>query len=136
LPVRKNEFIKNPNPRFPVEGLSFEAYDPDLARNIERVFVAGWSREASHGLVGVARKDGENGAEAALQFLQTQPQLKDPQHILDELERRLSRLEKPVVHKHDLLQLLEKERCEAQRLGLEEFKFDTNEAMLKAMRLI
>jgi ferredoxin--NADP+ reductase len=136
LPVRKNEFIKNPNPRFPVEGLSFEAYDPDLERDIERVFVAGWSREASHGLVGVARKDGENGAEAALQFLQTQPELKDPQHILDELERRLSRLEKPVVRKADLLQLLEKERCEAQRLGLQQFKFDTNEAMLKAMGLI
>ena len=56
LPVRKNEFVKNPNPRFPVDGISFEAYDPNLDRPIERVFVAGWSREASSGLVGIARK--------------------------------------------------------------------------------
>ena len=135
LPVRKNEFIKSPNPRFPVEGVSFEAYNPDLGRNIDRVFVAGWSREASHGLVGVARKDGENGAAAVAQFLQSQPALLNPQGILDELEKRLGRLEKPVVHKTDLVRLLDQERCEAQRLGIEEFKFDSNEAMLKAMQL-
>jgi ferredoxin--NADP+ reductase len=135
LPVRKNEFIKSPNPRFPVEGVSFEAYNPDLGRSIDRVFVAGWSREASHGLVGVARKDGENGAAAVVQFLQNQPALLNPQGILDELEKRLGRLEKPVVHKTDLVRLLDQERCEAQRLGIEEFKFDSNEAMLKAMQL-
>jgi ferredoxin--NADP+ reductase len=135
LPVRKNEFVKNPNPRFPVEGLSFEAYNPDLGRSVDRVFVAGWSREASHGLVGVARKDGEDGAEAVLQFLQSQPALKNPQGVLDELEKRLGRLEKPVVCKADLLRLLEQERCEAHRLGLDEFKFDSNEEMLRAIRL-
>jgi ferredoxin/flavodoxin---NADP+ reductase len=135
LPVRKNEFIKHPNPRFPVDGVSFEAYNPDLGKGIDRVFVAGWSREASHGLVGVARRDGENGAEAVAHFLQSQPALLNPQGILDELEKRLDHLEKPVVCKADLPRLLEQERCEAQRLGIEEFKFDSNEAMLKAMGL-
>jgi ferredoxin--NADP+ reductase len=135
LPVRKNEFIKNPNPRFPVEGVSFEAYNPDLERGVDRVFVAGWSREASHGLVGVARKDGEDGAEAVLHFLQRQPPLKNQQYILDELEKRLNDLGKPVARKDDLLRLNERERCEAQRLGIEEFKFDANEDMLKAMGL-
>ncbi len=135
LPVRKNEFIKNPNPSFPVEGISYEAYNPDLGKGVERVFVAGWSREASHGLVGVARKDGEDGAEAVLQFLQGQPELNDRWFILDELEKRVNRLGKPVVRKEDLLRLIEKERCEAQRLGLDEFKFDANEDMLRAMGL-
>ncbi len=135
LPVRKNEFIKHPNPRFPVEGISFEAYNPDLGRSIDRVFVAGWSREASHGLVGIARKDGEDGGKAVVHFLQSQPELKNPQSILDELEKRLGRLEEPVVHKADLVRLLEQERCEAERLGIEEFKFDSNESMLKAIGL-
>ena len=135
LPVRKNEFIKSPNPRFPVEGVSFEAYNPDLGRNIDRVFVAGWSREASHGLVGVARKDGENGAAAVAQFLQSQPALLIPRASWTSLKSAWAVLEKPVVHKTDLVRLLDQERCEAQRLGIEEFKFDSNEAMLKAMQL-
>jgi ferredoxin--NADP+ reductase len=48
LPVRWNAFVKNPNPRFPVEGLSFEAYDPDLDRPIDRVlWLAGRARPAA-----------------------------------------------------------------------------------------
>jgi ferredoxin--NADP+ reductase len=70
-----NAFVKNPNPLHPMEGLSFEAFDPDLNRPIDRVFVAGWSREASSGLVGIARKDGENGARAVLDYLQSAPRL-------------------------------------------------------------
>ncbi len=69
LPVSRNEFVKNPDPCYPVDGLSYEAYDPAAAAPIPGVFVAGWSREASSGLVGVARKDGENGAQALLQYL-------------------------------------------------------------------
>jgi ferredoxin--NADP+ reductase len=115
--------------------VSFEAYDPELGRGVDRVFVAGWSREASHGLVGVARKDGENGAEAVLHYLQSQPSLKDPLGVLDELEKSLVRLGKPVVRQSDLLRLIEKERCEAQRLGVDDFKFDSNEEMLGAMGL-
>jgi len=61
LPVEWNAFVKNPEPRFPVDGISYEAYDPEKKAPIEGVFVAGWSREASNGLVGVARKDGEHG---------------------------------------------------------------------------
>ena len=47
LPVRWNEFVKNPEPRFPVDGASYEAYDPETEKPVEGVFVAGWSREAN-----------------------------------------------------------------------------------------
>ncbi len=133
LPVRKNEFVKSPNPRFPITGLSYEAYNPDLERPIDRVFVAGWSREASSGLVGVARKDGENGAQAVWQYLQTRPALKNSHEILEDLARRLKLLEKPIVTKEDLKKLTEVELCEAQRQSLEDFKFGSNKAMLAAM---
>jgi ferredoxin--NADP+ reductase len=133
LPVRKNEFVKNPNPRFPITGLSYEAYNPDLERPIERVFVAGWSREASSGLVGVARKDGENGAQAVWQYLQTQPGLKNSQAILEDLAHRLKQLEKPIVTKENLQKLREVELCEAERQSLEDFKFGSNTEMLAAM---
>ena len=128
--------LKNPNPVYPMDGLSFEAFDPDLNRPIDRVFVAGWSREASSGLVGVARKDGENGARALLEFLQTAPKLVDPAGILEELNVKLKKLNKPIVHKSDVLRLVEAEAVEAARLGLPAFKFSTNDEMLAAMGLI
>ena len=64
LPVASNEFIKNPTPRFPVDDLSYEAFDAATNSIIPDVFVGGWSRQASDGLVGLARKDGTNAARA------------------------------------------------------------------------
>jgi len=133
LPVRNNEFSKNPQPRFPVDGLSYEAYNPDLERPIDRVFVAGWSREASHGLVGVARKDGENGADAILAYLHTLPSLINREDILENLSQRLAQVGKPVITKEALKKLDEAERAEAQRLGVEDFKFGSNQEMLSVI---
>jgi ferredoxin--NADP+ reductase len=135
LPVRWNTFVKHAEPRFPVDGLSYEAYDPDMGRPVERVFVAGWSREASSGLVGVARKDGENGAQAVLQYLAGRPELKAPQTVLDNLHTHLERLDKPLVRKEHLWALERAEQVEAARRGVETFKFGDNAAMFTAMGL-
>lgn len=135
LPVRSNAFVKNPNPRYPVEGVSFEAYDPDLDRPIDRVFVAGWSREASSGLVGVARKDGENGARAVLAYLQSVPSLVDLDNILGEFKTKLDKLDKPIVQKSDLFKLNAAALAEAEKSGLPAYKFASNEEMLAAMGL-
>ena len=135
LPVRWNAFVKHTEPHFPVDGLSYEAYDPDMGRPVDRVFVAGWSRAASSGLVGVARKDGENGAQAVLEYLAGLPELKAPQDVLDNLHAHLARLGKPVVRKEHLWQLEQAERAEAERRGLEMFKYGDNAAMFAAMGL-
>jgi len=135
LPVRWNEFVKNPAPRFPVGGLSYEAYDPDLERPIDRVFVAGWSREASSGLVGVARKDGENGAEAVLQYLKTLPPIQDAERVCSDLERRLAYSEKVLITKAELKRLEAIEEAEKVKKGLADFKFSTNEEMFSALGL-
>jgi ferredoxin--NADP+ reductase len=135
LPVRKNEFVKNPTPSFPIDGISFEAYDPDLDRPIERVFVAGWSREASSGLVGIARKDGEMASRAVRQLLESLPPLRNPQKVLEELLCCLGQLKKPILSNADLFRLEEIEQAQAERLGLEEFKFGSNLEMLKALGL-
>lgn len=133
LPVRWNAFVKNPEPRFPVDGISFEAYDPENSRPIERVFVAGWSREASSGLVGVARKDGERGARAVLQYLASQPVVKPKDKVLDLFTAHLDQLDKHIVRKEDLEKLEQVERRVAEEKGLVEFKFDNNEEMLEAI---
>lgn len=123
LPVEWNEFVKRENPRFPIEGNSFETPFDD-------VFVGGWSRKASSGLVGYARKDGTNAAKAVWQYLQT----KQPIEVnMDALFERMRGLGKPVVMKDDIRKLEAAEAAEAQKRGLEAFKFDTNEEMLQAM---
>lgn len=133
LPVRGSEFIKNPNPRFPVEGVSYEV-DSKSGSGLDHIFVAGWSRQASTGLVGIARRDGVNGARAVLQYLQTQPRL--DVLPLDEIDQRVHQLRKPVVTAADLHKLQAVEKEEAANRGLESFKFASNEEMLKVMDLV
>ena len=131
LPVKANTFVKHPEPRFPVAGLCYEVYDSQAGHGIDDVFVAGWSREASTGLVGAARKDGTNGAQAVLHYLRTLP----PPTVtsLAPLAERLAQLPRPVVADADLQRLEAAERAEAAKQGLEEFKFATDAEMLAAM---
>lgn len=123
LPVEWNEFVKSENPRYPIEGNSFET-------PFEDVFVGGWSRKASSGLVGYARKDGTNASKAVWQYLQTKQPV-EPN--MDALFERIRGLGKPVVMKDDVRKLEAVEIAEAQKRGLEAFKFDSNEDMLQAM---
>ena len=71
LPVEWNEYVKSKAPQFPIDDMSYEAFDPVTGQTIDGVFVAGWARSASDGLVGAARKDGENRAKALLAYLET-----------------------------------------------------------------
>jgi ferredoxin--NADP+ reductase len=133
LPVRGAEFVKHRHPEHPIEGMCYEVYDEEHEHPISDTFVAGWSRQASTGLVGVARKDGVNGARAMLGYLHTLPGT-GVEDVLARLERRLGD-RKTVVRNADLTRLEEVERAKAAELGLEEFKFSSNAEMLAAMGL-
>ena len=125
LPTEWNEFVKNKEPRFPMDGISFES-------TVEGVFVGGWSRKASEGLVGYARKDGISAAKAVWQYLQTrQPGNANAEAVV----AKLKGLNKPIVTKDDIKRLEAVEAEEAKKRGLEEFKFASNEEMLQAMGL-
>jgi ferredoxin--NADP+ reductase len=126
LATQSNEFIKSKEPKFPVDGVSYES-------TVEGIFVGGWSRKASEGLVGVARKDGTNAARAVWDYLQT----KQPVNTsADEVMAKMKGLNKPVILKDDIKRLEAVEAEEAKKRGLEEFKFASNEEMLQAMGLI
>jgi ferredoxin/flavodoxin---NADP+ reductase len=132
LPVASNEFVKNPTPRFPMDNLSYEAFDPKTNSSIPDVFVGGWSRQASEGLVGIARKDGTNAAKAVEQYLQTiQPITPN----LKEIAEKMISIPGPVITKDEIKKLETVENAEAQKRGVEEFKFATNEEMLQAIGL-
>ena len=126
LPTEWSEFVKSPTPRFPIDGNSYES-------PMEDVFVGGWSRKASSGLVGLARKDGTNAARVVWQYLQQTKQPIEPD--LEALSARLKSLGKPLVLKEHLKKLEETELAQAKQQGLEAFKFASNEEMLKVMGL-
>ena len=125
LPVEWNEFVKSEHPRFPIDGISYESTFDD-------VFVGGWSRKASSGLVGYARKDGTNASKAVWQYLQTkQPTEPNTVGVLEKLKS----LGKPIVLKDDVKKLEIVEQEEAHKRGVEAFKFSSNDEMLQAMGL-
>jgi ferredoxin--NADP+ reductase len=133
LPIDGNEYLKNPLPRFPVNGLSYELCDHVSGCALEGTFVAGWSRKASIGLVGIAHKDGMNGAKVVMAYLQTLPTI--DALPLNEIHERLNQVPKALVTKADLDRLEAVERSEAEARALEEYKFASNEDMLKAAGL-
>jgi ferredoxin--NADP+ reductase len=133
VPIYNDAYMTVKVPRFPVDNLSYEAFNPDSNQPMERVFLAGWARQASTGLVGYARRDGENAAEAVLAYLQTQPPMHDLDNVVGKFEGRLEETHQRLVDKPHLAKLEEVEQAEAQKLGLEEFKFPTNDEMFAAM---
>jgi ferredoxin/flavodoxin---NADP+ reductase len=132
LPVEWNEFVKCAEPAYPVDGNSYECFDTQAGKPIEGVFVGGWSRKASEGLVGYARKDGINAARAVLEYLHTQ---KPDDSALKAITAKITGLHKPAVTTADIRRLEAVEEQEAKKRGQEEFKFSTNEDMLRAMGL-
>jgi len=128
LPFDRNEFVKNPKPRFPINGTSYESFDPVSLKIIEDVFLAGWARKTSDGLVGNARKDGVNASQAIDSYLKTLET--SSQGDIEEIHQYIRTRNKSVVDKNDLNALLIEENKIAVEKGLENFKFPTNEEML------
>jgi ferredoxin--NADP+ reductase len=128
LPFEGNEFVKNPNPRFPINGFSYESFDPAEQKIIEDIFLAGWARKASDGLVGNARRDGVNAAQVVDAYFKslTTP-FKENGHSIHMF---FSQKHSTVVNKNDLQILLAEENKIATSKGIVNFKFSTNEEML------
>lgn len=132
LPVLKNDYQHTLEPNYPVDGHSYEAADAASGKPWPGVFLAGWSRLASNGLVGNAKKDGLNAAAAIDQYLHSG---NFPGVSLQEIDALVSRFDFPVVRKGDLQRLIEAERKRAEISDPERAKFLTNDEMLQVMGL-
>jgi ferredoxin/flavodoxin---NADP+ reductase len=133
LPINYGEFFLNTSPRFPVNESTYEVTDPTTGQIIPDVFLAGWARRPSVGLVGSARKDAIFAAQVVAQYLETLTPSEKPVHqiVLD----RLSELEKPVIDKIILQRLEDLERQRALEIGVDTFKYYSNAEMLRALEL-
>jgi ferredoxin--NADP+ reductase len=72
LPYKSGMFVTNPNKtgNDPDDAL-FQAYDEATGKIIDGLFLAGWARKASEGLVGIAKRDGDWCAEIVNRHLAT-----------------------------------------------------------------
>ncbi len=132
LNVMSGSYIHNEDRDILVDGEPPECLDSDYYYG-DNIFLAGWSRQASTGLVGVARKDGTNGARSVLCFLESQPTL--DLIPVDAIKYRLHSLGHPVITKDELNLLMALEQKRAQELGVPSFKYATNQEMLRAIGL-
>ena len=134
LPYKNGIFVTNPvkTTNDPDDAL-FQAYDETTGQCIDGVFLTGWARKASEGLVGIAKRDGEWCAEVVTRYLATQSQ-KTPstiEDILGRLQRLLREHNSCPVDVAGLRALEAAEKgCDGAPDYIGEFKFCTNQEML------
>ncbi|HMV49838.1 MAG TPA: hypothetical protein PKD31_18920, partial [Blastocatellia bacterium] len=136
LPCTGTEYIRNPTPDPENAGdEAYQVFDPEPGEVCAGLFVIGWSRQASDGVVGKAKQDGERGMAVVNRYLQKcapgsaegwEEKLQRFQELLTERGVRL-------VNYADVQKLEAVEREESQKRGVEFFKYMTDEDMLAAI---
>jgi len=130
LPFAADGYVTNPDPSDP-QRAAYEVFDPQSGRVLEGVYVVGWARRASEGLVGVARHDAELGAVHVLKHLKEASERAGAS--AEEVARSLTRRGLQIVSKEDLAYLGRAEEKQAKERGLPSFKFADDAAMLAAI---
>lgn len=134
LPYKGGVYVTNPNKTTndPDDAL-FQAYDEAAGHVVDGVFLTGWARKASDGLVGIAKRDGEWCAEVVTRYLgtKTSGQPASAKSVLDKLQGLLTeRKSRPV----DIAGLKALDAAEKSHTGeadcIGEFKFAANQEML------
>ena len=134
LPYKNGAFVTNPTKtgNDPDDSL-FQAYDEKTGHVVDGVFLAGWARKASEGLVGIAKRDGDWCAEVVSRYLTTKSAHSGTtvDQVLSKLQSILKdRKSKPVdLEGLKVLDTVEKAHA-ASPEAIGEFKFASNADML------
>jgi ferredoxin/flavodoxin---NADP+ reductase len=133
LPYKSGLFITNPNKtgNDPDDAL-FQAYDETTGKIVDGVFLAGWARKASEGLVGIAKRDGDWCAEVVNRYLATKPSGNHSKVVLDKLKTLLNGRKSHPVDVKSLRALEAAEQAhktETDCIG--EFKYASNQEMIR-----
>ena len=134
LPYKNGTFVTNPakTANDPDDSL-FQAYDEATGKIVDGVFLAGWARKASEGLVGVAKRDGEWCAEVITRYLgaKSRPPASAVDGVLRKLQQFFSARGTRAVDVKGLRALEAAEKSHAATGDcIGEFKFATNTDML------
>jgi ferredoxin--NADP+ reductase len=134
LPFARGAFLTNPAdlPGAP-NPAHYQPYDPAAKQVLEGIYVIGWSRNASVGLVGVAKQDAERGMKVVNAYLASKEGFDQP--VIDrKIEAVIDKLEEnqvSYVTKEDVAVLEAVEREEAKKRNTWEHKYTSDEEMLE-----
>lgn len=109
-----------------------QAWNPATNEPLRGIYVAGWARRASTGLVGIARHDGEEGAKKVLEYLHDQPDTSGLS--ADQILASIQAKGIVPVTKQDIEILHRVEEQQAQQRHLTSFKYSDDETMLQAIQ--
>jgi ferredoxin/flavodoxin---NADP+ reductase len=114
---------------------AYQVWDPATQRPLTGIFVVGWARRASDGVVGRARLDAETGIKHVLEFLAGRPQrpAAEAERLIAGLTETLAKRGVGFVTYTDIQRLEAVERARAQADKIEEFKFASDREMLAAL---
>ena len=136
LPFSRGAFVTNPeklagdpNPA------AYQPYDPEVKKALDGIFVAGWSRNASVGLVGVAKQDAERGMRVVNEYLKTKPGLSsgEMEEKIEALIDALMKKNVDAVTKEDVELLESAEQEEARARKTWDFKYTSDDKMLEVI---
>ena len=135
LPYKSGMFVTNPNKtnNDPDDAL-FQAYDETTGKIIDGVFLAGWARKASEGLVGIAKRDGDWCAEVVNRYLSTTTSgtHSSAKVVLDKLASILKAHKSRPVDVKGLRVLESIEKCHHDATDcIGEFKYSSNQEMIR-----
>ena len=133
LPFSRGAFMTNPE-KLPGDPnpAAYQPYDPETKKALDGIFVAGWSRNASVGLVGVAKQDAERGMKVVNEYLKTKAGLTsgEMEEKIEALIDTLKQKGTAVVTKEDVELLEGAEQEEARARKTWDFKYTSDAKML------
>jgi ferredoxin--NADP+ reductase len=136
LPFSRGAFVTNPE-KLPGDPnpAAYQPYDPVGKKVLDSIFVAGWSRNASVGLVGVAKQDAERGMKVVNQYLAGKEGLSsgDMEAKIESLIDLLNSKGASVVTKEDIELLESAEQEEARARKTWDFKYTSDDKMLEVI---
>jgi len=136
LPFSRGAFVTNPE-KLPGDPnpAAYQPYDPETGKVLDGIFVAGWSRNASVGLVGVAKQDAERGMKVVNEYLASKEGLSsgEMEARIEALMERLKNKGVAVVTKEDIELLEGAEQEEARARKTWDFKYVSDEKMLEVV---
>ncbi|MEO6306416.1 MAG: FAD-dependent oxidoreductase [Nitrospiraceae bacterium] len=135
LPYKSGLFVTNPNKtgNDPDDAL-FQAYDEAAGKILDGVFLAGWARKASEGLVGIAKRDGDWCAEVVTKYLSTKTssQRPDIKAVIGKLAAILTAHKSHPVDLEGLRMLESSEKSHwSEKECIGEFKYTNNQEMVE-----
>jgi len=115
---------------------AYQVLDPAAGKPQPGVFVVGWARRASDGVVGRARLDAETGIKHVAGYLTGRPKRprEEAERAIESLRRTLAERGAVVVDYAAVQRLEAAEKARATADKVEEFKFGSDREMLDAIR--